>query len=34
MRGAYQGNVIDRFAPDVLPDAEIVVSAIERELGR
>ena len=28
-----QGNVIDRFAPDVLPDAEIVVSAIERELG-
>ncbi len=29
-----QGNVIDRFAPDVLPDAEIVVSAIERELGR
>jgi glutathione peroxidase len=29
-----RGNVIDRFAPDVLPDAEIVVSAIELELGR
>ena len=29
-----QGNVVDRFAPDVLPDAEIVVSAVERELGR
>jgi glutathione peroxidase len=29
-----QGNVIDRFAPDVPPDAEIVVSAIERELDR
>jgi glutathione peroxidase len=29
-----QGNVVDRFAPDVVPDAEIVVSAIERELGR
>jgi glutathione peroxidase len=28
------GNVVDRFGPDVLPDAEIVVSAIERELGR
>jgi glutathione peroxidase len=28
------GAVIDRFAPDVPPDAEIVVSAIERELGR
>jgi glutathione peroxidase len=29
-----QGNVVDRFAPDVVPDAEVVVSAIERELGR
>ena len=28
------GNVVDRFGPDVVPDAEIVVSAIERELGR
>jgi glutathione peroxidase len=28
------GNVVDRFGPDVLPDAELVVSAIERELGR
>jgi glutathione peroxidase-family protein len=29
-----QGTVIDRFAPDVPPDAEIVVSAIERVLDR
>jgi len=28
-----EGNVIDRFAPDVTPDAEPVVSAIERALG-
>lgn len=27
------GNVIDRFSPDVPPDAELVVSAIERALG-
>lgn len=27
-----RGNVVDRFAPDVPPDAEILVSAIEREL--
>ncbi|MDF2695547.1 MAG: Glutathione peroxidase family protein, partial [Labilithrix sp.] len=27
-----KGNVIDRFAPDVPPDAELVVSAIERAL--
>ena len=26
-----KGNVVERFAPDVLPDAEIVVAAIERE---
>lgn len=29
-----QGEVVDRFAPDVPPDAELVVSAIERELAR
>ena len=29
-----QGNVVARFAPDVKPDAEILVSAIERELAR
>jgi glutathione peroxidase len=28
------GNVVDRFGPDVVPDAEMVVSAIERELNR
>jgi glutathione peroxidase len=28
------GNVVERFAPDVAPDAEMLVSAIERELGR
>ena len=27
------GQVVDRFAPDVPPDAEIIVSAIERELA-
>ena len=28
-----QGKVIDRFAPDVPPDAELIVSAIERALS-
>ncbi|MBX3261533.1 MAG: glutathione peroxidase [Labilithrix sp.] len=28
-----QGAVVDRFAPDVPPDADVVVSAIERLLG-
>jgi glutathione peroxidase len=28
-----QGNVIDRFSPDVPPDAPIIVSAIEQALG-
>jgi len=28
-----QGNVVDRFSPDVPPDAPIVVSAIEQALG-
>jgi len=28
------GNVVERFAPDVPPDADIVVSAIERELAK
>jgi glutathione peroxidase len=28
-----QGNVIERFSPDVPPDASIVVSAIEQALG-
>jgi glutathione peroxidase len=28
-----KGNVVDRFGPDVPPDAEMVVSAIERELA-
>jgi glutathione peroxidase len=27
------GNVVDRFSPDVPPDADILVSAIERALG-
>ena len=27
------GKVVERFAPDVPPDAAIVISAIERELG-
>jgi glutathione peroxidase len=27
------GKVVERFAPDVPPDAEIIVSAIERELS-
>lgn len=29
-----QGNVVARFSPDVAPNEEILVSAIERELGR
>lgn len=29
-----QGEVVARFAPDVTPDAELLVSAIERELAR
>ncbi|AKU93751.1 Glutathione peroxidase family protein [Labilithrix luteola] len=29
-----EGNVIDRFAPDVAPDAELVVSAIEKALAQ
>lgn len=29
-----QGSVVERFAPDVVPDAEVVVLAIERELER
>ena len=29
-----QGDVVERFSPDVTPDAEILVSAIERELSR
>ena len=29
-----QGEVVERFSPDVTPDAEILVSAIERELSR
>lgn len=28
-----QGNVIERFSPEVPPDASIVVSAIEQALG-
>lgn len=28
------GQVVDRFAPQVTPDADIVVTAIERELAR
>jgi glutathione peroxidase len=28
------GNVVARFAPDVTPDAELLVSAVERELAR
>jgi glutathione peroxidase len=28
-----QGNVIERFAPDVPPDADMITSAIERALG-
>jgi glutathione peroxidase len=28
-----RGNVVDRFNPDVPPDAELLVSTIERELG-
>lgn len=28
------GDVVARFAPDVPPDAEILVTAIERELGK
>jgi glutathione peroxidase len=27
------GHVVDRFAPDVAPDAPIVVEAIQRALG-
>ena len=27
------GEVVERFAPDVPPDAKLVTSAIERELG-
>jgi glutathione peroxidase len=29
-----QGNVVARFAPDVTPDSELLVTAIERELAR
>jgi glutathione peroxidase len=29
-----EGNVVERFSPDVTPDAEILVSALERELGQ
>jgi glutathione peroxidase len=29
-----RGEVVDRFAPDVLPEAELIVSAIEHELER
>ena len=29
-----QGQVVERFSPDVPPDAEMIVSAIERELAR
>jgi glutathione peroxidase len=29
-----RGDVVARFAPDVTPDAELLVSAIERELAR
>jgi glutathione peroxidase len=28
-----RGNVVERFSPDVVPDAEIVTLAIERELS-
>lgn len=28
------GNVVERFAPDVPPDSELIVAAIERELAR
>ncbi len=28
------GNVVERFAPDVPPDSDLIVSAIERELAR
>jgi glutathione peroxidase len=28
-----KGNVVERFSPDVPPDADIVVAAIEQELG-
>ena len=28
-----KGNVVERFAPDVTPDAELVVKAVERELA-
>ncbi|MBX3220924.1 MAG: glutathione peroxidase, partial [Labilithrix sp.] len=27
-----RGEVVDRFAPDVAPDAELLVAALEREL--
>lgn len=29
-----QGNVVERFGPDVAPDADILVTAVERELSR
>ncbi len=29
-----EGNVIERFAPDVKPDSELVTKAIEQALGR
>jgi glutathione peroxidase len=29
-----KGNVVERFAPDVPPDADVIVSVIERELAR
>jgi glutathione peroxidase len=28
-----RGEVVERFAPDVTPDSEVLVAAIERELG-
>jgi glutathione peroxidase len=28
------GHVVERFSPDVPPDADVLVSAIERELGK
>jgi glutathione peroxidase len=29
-----RGNVVARFAPDVTPDSELLVTAVERELSR
>ena len=28
-----QGEVVERFAPDVTPDADLLVAAVERELA-